>query len=580
MLAADRARLSPADVDGYRRFVDETRGDLRDGLRASSATVPFLALRRHGAVAPAADRGCASLPHRATALVSALHQATTGCARCCRSTRCWSAATRSTTTSIYALIHYLERKWGVWFATGGTGALVRGAGRRSSSALGGELRLSTDGRARSGRRRRGRRATGVRLAGGGAARRRPRGQQRRRSATPTGSCSRREHARRGTRRALDAHALLDEPVRRLLRHRPPLPDSRTTRSSSGPRYQGLLDDIFDKKRARRRLLALPAPPHASPTRRWRRPGSDAFYVLSPVPHLGSAGDRLGRKEAGATATRIFDYARADRAAGAARQARDLALHHAAALRDELRRSTAPASRSQPTLTQSAWFRPHNQYRGRGGPLLRRRAAPTRAPACPACCPRRAWSTADPAPADGGGRDRHRRLARRATPVAMQLGARCWRRRSRDRPARTSPRCRALDRASLEELLPLVAAAAPRGARTRPGRCTRSAAAPTTRSTRRGAGRSAARRARGRACAARLDARATAATSAGRAPDPDRSRLRAGRARRTASRAACPRRCSPAWRWTSRGTRYAHRGTTCSVYCFRVAAIGRADDDAA
>lgn len=28
------------------------------------------------------------------------------------------------TTSIYGLIHYLERKWGVWFALGGTGALV------------------------------------------------------------------------------------------------------------------------------------------------------------------------------------------------------------------------------------------------------------------------------------------------------------------------------------------------------------------------------------------------------------------------------------------------------------------------
>ena len=28
------------------------------------------------------------------------------------------------TTSIYGLIHYLERKWGVWFAMGGTGAIV------------------------------------------------------------------------------------------------------------------------------------------------------------------------------------------------------------------------------------------------------------------------------------------------------------------------------------------------------------------------------------------------------------------------------------------------------------------------
>jgi phytoene desaturase len=33
------------------------------------------------------------------------------------------------TTSIYGLIHYLERKWGVHFAMGGTGALIAGIGR-------------------------------------------------------------------------------------------------------------------------------------------------------------------------------------------------------------------------------------------------------------------------------------------------------------------------------------------------------------------------------------------------------------------------------------------------------------------
>ena len=30
-----------------------------------------------------------------------------------------------TTTSIYALIHYLERKWGVFFCMGGTGKLIK-----------------------------------------------------------------------------------------------------------------------------------------------------------------------------------------------------------------------------------------------------------------------------------------------------------------------------------------------------------------------------------------------------------------------------------------------------------------------
>jgi phytoene desaturase len=30
------------------------------------------------------------------------------------------------TSSVYALIHALERKWGVWFPRGGTGRLVQG----------------------------------------------------------------------------------------------------------------------------------------------------------------------------------------------------------------------------------------------------------------------------------------------------------------------------------------------------------------------------------------------------------------------------------------------------------------------
>ena len=46
------------------------------------------------------------------------------------------------TSSIYTLIHYLERHGGVFFPRGGTGALVRGL-LRLYAELGGELRLST-----------------------------------------------------------------------------------------------------------------------------------------------------------------------------------------------------------------------------------------------------------------------------------------------------------------------------------------------------------------------------------------------------------------------------------------------------
>ena len=65
-------------------------------------------------------------------------------------------------SSIYALIHALERKWGVWFPKGGTGALVQGLARLFTD-LGGEIRLSSPVDEITTR---GMRATGVRLADG------------------------------------------------------------------------------------------------------------------------------------------------------------------------------------------------------------------------------------------------------------------------------------------------------------------------------------------------------------------------------------------------------------------------------
>tara|TARA_B100001093_G_scaffold514033_1_gene587200 strand:+ start:5813 stop:7309 length:1497 start_codon:yes stop_codon:yes gene_type:complete len=46
------------------------------------------------------------------------------------------------TTSIYGLIHFLERRWGIHFAMGGTGALVDGYGRLMEE-LGIEIKLNT-----------------------------------------------------------------------------------------------------------------------------------------------------------------------------------------------------------------------------------------------------------------------------------------------------------------------------------------------------------------------------------------------------------------------------------------------------
>ena len=68
---------------------------------------------------------------------------TSGCARSCRSIPCWSGGNPFQTTSIYTLIHYLEREWGVWFALGGTGAIVDGHGPAPGRA-GRQLRLNAE----------------------------------------------------------------------------------------------------------------------------------------------------------------------------------------------------------------------------------------------------------------------------------------------------------------------------------------------------------------------------------------------------------------------------------------------------
>ena len=66
------------------------------------------------------------------------------------------------TTSIYGLIHFLERKWGVHFAMGGTGAMIAGIGRLMEE-VGIDIRLNENRRQGDAGRPR---ATGVSLENG------------------------------------------------------------------------------------------------------------------------------------------------------------------------------------------------------------------------------------------------------------------------------------------------------------------------------------------------------------------------------------------------------------------------------
>jgi len=260
------------------------------------------------------------------------------------------------TTSIYALIHTLEQKWGVWFAMGGTGALVAALARLFEE-MGGELRLGAEVEEivigeRSGR------AEGVRLRTPG------------RELLPADavvsnadvaftylrlvpSRFRRKHTDRRVRRMRYSMSLFVIYFGTDRRY----DDVAHHEILMGPRYRGLLDDIFRRKRlADDFSLYLHRPTATDPS--LAPPGCDAWYVLSPVPHLGGPTD--WRTAAGPYRDAVVRYLEERYLPGLSKhivtERRIDPLH----FRDTLNSHLGSAFSVEPILTQSAWFRPHNR----------------------------------------------------------------------------------------------------------------------------------------------------------------------------------------------------------------------------
>ena len=126
----------------------------------------------------------------------------------------------------------------------------------------------------------------------------------------------------------------------------------------GPRYEGLLGDIFDRKvLAKDFSLYLHTPTRTDPS--LAPPGCECFYVLSPVPHLGGGQDWEAIKD---------EYA--DRILASLEKEHlvpDLRKHLVSQriftpndFETELDAYMGSAFQFEPVLTQSAWFRPHNK----------------------------------------------------------------------------------------------------------------------------------------------------------------------------------------------------------------------------
>jgi phytoene desaturase len=125
----------------------------------------------------------------------------------------------------------------------------------------------------------------------------------------------------------------------------------------GPRYRGLLDDIFRRKvLAQDFSLYLHRPTANDPS--LAPPGCDAFYVLAPVPHLQGDTDWAthGERYRGFVQRRLEETL----LPGLGEAIVTSRIMTPLDFRNRLLSVNGAAFSLEPQLFQSAWFRPHNR----------------------------------------------------------------------------------------------------------------------------------------------------------------------------------------------------------------------------
>ena len=346
-MRAEVARFSPDDVPGYERFMAHSEAVCRLGFE-ELGHVPFGSLGSMLRIAPDLLRLSG---HRSVYDVVA---------RFIRDERLRTifsfhplliGGNPFRASGIYCLIAHLERQWGVHFAMGGTGRLVDGLcglirGQGGTIRCGAEVsRIRVEGGA----------ATGVVPADGETI---PadvvvsNADSAFTYGTLLGGTTRRWSTRRLARAASSMGLFVW-----YFGTRKKYPEVDHHMILMGPRYRGLLQDIFDRKHlADDFSLYLHRPTATDPL--LAPPGHDAFYVLAPVPNLAGGQDWA----------RLAELYRQ-------RIARFLEDAVLPGLSDALvsSRVTTPQDFSddflsfrgsgfglEPVLTQSAWFRPHNR----------------------------------------------------------------------------------------------------------------------------------------------------------------------------------------------------------------------------
>ncbi|WP_265561703.1 phytoene desaturase [Sphingomicrobium arenosum] len=346
-LFAEIEKLNPADVEGYKRFLQYSEGVFHEGYE-KLGTKAFLKFSDMLKAAPAlakyqAWRSVYSIvseyveeEHLRQAL--SFHTLLVG-------------GNPMTCSSIYALIHKLERDGGVWFAMGGTNRLIAGM-VALFERIGGTIRL---GDPVTQIHASGDKVTGVTTKSGWHANA---------DAVASNGDVVATYGLLDHKRGKKQHKAL-----KRKRYSPSLfvlhfglegtfPDIPHHMILFGPRYEGLLGDIYKRGTlASDPSLYLHHPTKTDPT--MAPEGCSTFYALAPVPHMGKAPIDW-QENANHYAEVILDTLEERLIPDIRKRIRTRFCYSPADFETDLFAHLGSAFSLEPILTQSAWMRVHNR----------------------------------------------------------------------------------------------------------------------------------------------------------------------------------------------------------------------------
>lgn len=347
-MRAEVARLSPSDVAGYERFMQDAEKFFEVGFE-QLGDVPFHSVRdtawaipslvRLGGYRSVYDLVAKRIRDPRLRFVFSFHPLFIG-------------GNPFRVTSIYALISYLERKYGVHFAMGGTGSLVKGLvglneGLGNSIRYGAEVaEVMVENGA----------TTGVRLATG--------------EQIPADIVVSNADSAWLYRHMVPAparKAWTDQRIERMrysmsvfmwyFGTRRRYEDVWHHTILLGPRYRDHLRDIFDRKILTPDFsLYLHRPTATDPS--MAPEGCDTFYVLCCVPNLG--GDTDWSQAAEPLRLKISHFLSDTLLPDLEAQVVTSRTLTPLDFRHRLLSFRGAAFGMEPTMTQTAWFRPRNQ----------------------------------------------------------------------------------------------------------------------------------------------------------------------------------------------------------------------------